>query len=64
MLSQFKYNNPHLIVFNTTDPKGRKRIAAADSSGVMSYLPLHPPLESKFLWSQKVRDVPREKLIK
>jgi superfamily II DNA or RNA helicase len=64
MLGQFKHKNPDLIVFKTTDPKGRKRIAATDSSGVMSYLPMHPPIGNDYLWSQKVRDVPREKLVK
>jgi len=64
MLGQFKHKNPDLIVFNTTDTKGRKRIAATDSSGIMSYLPMHPPIGNEYLWSQKVRDVPREKLVK
>jgi superfamily II DNA or RNA helicase len=64
MLGQFKHKNPDLIVFKTTDTKGRKRIAATDSSGVMSYLPMHPPVGNEFLWSQKVRDVPRENLVK
>jgi len=49
MLGQFKHKNPDLIVFKTTDTKGRKRIAATDSSGVMSYLPMHPPVGNEYL---------------
>ncbi len=64
MLQQFKHQNSQLVVFNTTDQKGRKRLAATDSSGEMSYLPMHPPIGSDFLWAQKVRDVPKSKLIR
>lgn len=64
LLSQFKHSHEELIVFKTVDEKGRGRIAASDTNGKMSYLPMHPPLNSEYLWAQRVRDVPKEKLVR
>ena len=62
-LAQFKNKNKHLTVFNTVDPKGRERVAAAEDSGKVSFLPMMPPVNNEYLWSQKVRDVPKKDLL-
>lgn len=62
-LSQYKRNNKHLTVFNTVDSKGRERVAAAEDSGKISFLPMLPPVNNEYLWSQKVRDVPKKDLL-
>jgi hypothetical protein len=62
-LSRYKHDNKHLTVFNTVDGKGRERVAAAESSGKVSFLPMLPPLNNDYLWSQKVRDVPKSDLL-
>lgn len=64
MLAQFKNKNPDLMVFTTTDVKGRQRIAAASNSGEVSMLPMHPPIGNDYLWAQKVRDTKRSDLVK
>lgn len=62
-LAQFKNKNKHLTVFNTVDSKGRERVAAAESNGTLSFLPMMPPVGNDYLWSQKVRDVQKKDLL-
>jgi superfamily II DNA or RNA helicase len=64
MLSNFKRQNPELLIFKTTDGKGRDRLAASDKSGEVSILPMHPPIGDDYLWAQKVRDVDKKRLLR
>jgi DNA repair protein RadD len=63
MLNQYKMANPDIMVFHTNDAQGRKRLAAAERNGTVSFLPLHPPIGNDYLWAQKVRDVRKSELL-
>jgi len=62
-LSQYKNKNRHLTVFNTTDSKGKERVAVAENNGTVTFLPMTPPVNNEYLWSQKVRDVQKKDLL-
>ena len=63
LLSAYKHANPDIKVFSTIDNSGKSRLATVGRNGEFAILPMHPPLDNHYLWSQKVRDVPKRDLL-